>query len=396
MKLEVRKTVKLLVYLFLFVLTTFLIIFYWGSFVSFLGLALSASAPLFLGAVAAFVINILMSEYEKLFFPRSHNKYFARIRRPLCMFYAFLTAILVIVVVIMLIVPQLISCLQMVFEFFMSLPGYIQDFAEKAEKWDFVPKGLLDYLADVDWTSRITQFVDLVTTGVGGVVNTVAKTVMSVISGIITAVIGLIFSVYLLLDKDRLKRQFRRVAEAYTPPKFHTKLFYVLHIVNDCFKKFIIGQITEAIIIGVLCAFGMLVLNLPFSAMIGTLIGFTALIPIAGAYIGAITGAVVILTGTGSFIKVLIFVIFIILLQQFEGSVIYPRVVGSSIGLPGVWVLVVVTVGGGVFGIPGMLVGVPIASAFYKILKEDIAKREKKVLSENVNPGEYEIEKTDE
>ncbi|WP_277215231.1 AI-2E family transporter [Pseudoflavonifractor capillosus] len=141
-------------------------------------------------------------------------------------------------------------------------------------------------------------------------------------------------------------------------------------MLNECFHKYIVGQCTEALILGGLCTLGMLILQLPYATMTGAVIAFTALIPVAGAYIGAGVGAFMILTVSP--VKAIIFLIFIVILQQLEGNLIYPRVVGSSMGLPGIWVLAAVTVGGGVMGIPGMLLCVPLAAAFYKLLREDV------------------------
>ena len=139
---------------------------------------------------------------------------------------------------------------------------------------------------------------------------------------------------------------------------------------NDCFHSYIVGQCTEAVILGLLCTFGMLIFRLPYATMIGALIAFTALIPIAGAYIGAFVGAFMIIMVSP--FKALIFLIFIVILQQIEGNLIYPKVVGSSIGLPGIWVLAAVTVGGGIMGIMGMLLGVPLAACVYRLLREDV------------------------
>ena len=151
---------------------------------------------------------------------------------------------------------------------------------------------------------------------------------------------------------------------------WNKKIHYVLHTLNDCFHKYIVGQCTEAVILGALCTIGMLILQLPYATMIGAFIAFTALIPVAGAYIGAIVGAFMIFTESP--FKAIVFLIFIIVLQQFEGNIIYPRVVGSSMGLPAMWVLAAVTVGGGVMGIPGMLLGVPLAAALYRFVREDV------------------------
>ena len=148
----------------------------------------------------------------------------------------------------------------------------------------------------------------------------------------------------------------------------------ILGIFDDCFRKYLVGQCTEAVILGALCALGMMIFKFPYAVMIGTLIGFTALIPVAGAYIGAAVGAIMILTVSP--VQSLLFLVFIVVLQQIEGNLIYPKVVGSSLGLPALWVLAAVTIGGGVMGIPGMLLGVPISAALYRLIKQDVLKKE--------------------
>ena len=380
MSFDVKKVLKICGCIFLL----FLCIFYWQPFTAFLGVVLAAATPLILGGVVAFIVNILMTKYEKWFFPKNKNKIVSKIRRPICMILAFLTAIVVLAVIIYLVVPQLISCINVIIAFFKTIPGYISEFVVKAKDWDFVPEKVLVTLSSIDWESRITQFAEWMSSEVGDVVNTLAKTVMGIVSGIITMVIGLIFSIYLLLEKDRLKRQFKKVAKTYTPKKTHEKVFYFLEVLNDSFRKFIVGQFAEALIIGLLCTFGMMIFRFPYATMIGALISVTAVIPIAGAYIGAITGAVVILTVSP--IKALWFLVFILILQQLEGNIIYPRVVGSSLGLPGIWVLAAVTVGGGCFGILGMLIGVPLTSAVYRIITEDTKKKES--IEENITVPE--------
>ena len=154
----------------------------------------------------------------------------------------------------------------------------------------------------------------------------------------------------------------------------------VISVLNDSFHKFIVGQFTEAVILGVLCAIGMLILQLPYAAMIGALIGFTALIPVVGAFLGGAVGVILILMESP--VKALIFLIFLIVLQQIEGNLIYPRVVGTSIGLPSVWVLVVVLICGGVFGIGGILFGIPIAATIYKLICANIQKSDSPEVTE--------------
>jgi len=292
MFVELKKILKICLCIFLL----YLCVFYWSPFIEFIKLVISAASPLILGICVAFIVNILMSCYERWVFPSKKSGFVAKIRRPLCMVGAFATAILVLALAIWLVVPQLSDCIQIIISFLMQIPQYMKEFIVKAQDWDFIPRSVLDYLAGIDWESRITALVSWLSSGVGDVVNTLAKTIMSIVSGVITTIIGLIFSIYLLLDKDNLKRQFKKLFENYLPEKTCGKLFYIFRIFKDSFKKFIVGQLTEAVILGVLCILGMLIFGLPYATMIGTLVGFTALIPIAGAYIGAATGALMILT----------------------------------------------------------------------------------------------------
>lgn len=208
--------------------------------------------------------------------------------------------------------------------------------------------------------------------GFGGVMSSVVSVVSSVFSGIVTVLVALIFSIYLLLDKEKIISQVKRLISTYIP-NGDKKIFYVLHTLNDSFHRFIVGQCTEAVVLGVLCMIGMAVFRFPYAMMIGVLIGFTALIPVAGAYIGAGVGAFMILTESP--IQAVLFLIFIVVLQQVEGNLIYPKVVGNSIGLPGIWVLAAITIGGGLMGVMGMLLAVPIVATIYRLLQADVRKR---------------------
>ena len=192
----------------------------------------------------------------------------------------------------------------------------------------------------------------------------------TVFSSIVTTVLSIIFAVYLLVDKEKIGRQFDKVMRRYMSTNFYERTKYVISVLDDSFSSFISGQCLDAMLVGIMCTIGMLILRLPYATMIGAIVAFTALIPVAGSYIGAGLGAFMILTVSP--IKALIFLIFIIVLQQTDGNIVYPKIVGSSIGLPGIWVLAAVTVGGGLMGILGMLIAVPIAATLYKILRADV------------------------
>ena len=235
---------------------------------------------------------------------------------------------------------------------------------------NIVPQDLLAPLLKVDWQSKLLDILKTLTSGVGNVMGAVITTVSSMFSALVTGLLALIFSIYLLLSQEDLKRQFGKLLRRFLPSKWLGRFSYGIHTLDDCFHRYIVGQCLEAVIIGALCALGMGLLRLPYATMIGALVGFTALIPVAGAYIGAGVGAFMILTVDP--IQALIFLVFLVILQQLEGNLIYPKVVGSSLGLPGIWVLAAVTVGGGLLGIGGMLLGVPLAAAIYRMLGEEV------------------------
>lgn len=359
----------------LFVL--FLCIHYWPNISDFIGKCFSAAAPVFTGFVMAYIINILMSFYERHYFPKSKKKAVARSRRPVSLTGAILTVVGVIALVIVLIVPQLVKCIEMLVA---QLPGAIEKLVARLNGLSFVSDELISSLASIDWKSRIGDIAETLFSGVGDVMNVAVSAVSSVFTGIMAFVIGFIVALYLLTDKDRLGSQCKRVMNKWVPERFLGKFMHVVSVADDCFHRFIVGQCTEAVILGTLCMIGMLILRLPYAPMVGALIAFTALIPIVGGLIGAGVGAFLILMVSP--IKALIFLIFIIVLQQLEGNLIYPKVVGSSMGLPALWVLAAVTVGGGVLGIGGMLIGVPMAAVVYRLVKESLNQLQPEVQEE--------------
>lgn len=350
----------------------FLCIHYWSNISGFFGKIFSAAAPMFIGFVMAYIINILMSFYERHYFAKSKKKAVIKSRRPVCLVGAILTVFGVIALVIVLIAPQLVTCIEMLIA---ELPGAIEQVIAKLNSLSFVSDDLISSLSSIDWKSRIGDIAKTLFSGMGDVMNVAVSAVSSVFTGVTGVVIGFIFALYLLLDKDKLRCQSKRLMAHWIPKRFLDKLMYVIKVVDDCFHRFIVGQCTEAVILGTLCMVGMFILRLPYAPMIGALVAFTALIPIVGGLIGAGVGAFLILMESP--VKALIFLVFIIILQQIEGNLIYPKVVGSSMGLPALWVLAAVTVGGGVLGIGGMLIGVPAAAVVYRLIKENLNKADK-------------------
>ena len=290
------------------------------------------------------------------------------------MLLAFVSLLGIIALIIGIVVPELINCGK---HLFAQVPVVVEDTLDMLEK----DENLAEYALTLEsylpkdwsaWQDKLMSGAKAVLSGFGGVMSSVVSVVSSVFSGIVTFLVALIFSIYLLLDKEKIMAQAKRVISTYLPGA-NTKIFYVLGTLNDSFHRFIVGQCTEAVVLGVLCMVGMAIFRFPYAIMIGVLIGFTALIPVAGAYIGAGAGAFMILTESP--LKALLFLLFIVVLQQLEGNLIYPKVVGNSIGLPGIWVLAAITIGGGLMGIFGMLLAVPIVATIYRLLREDMNKR---------------------
>lgn len=349
----------------------FLAIQIWPAAAKLFVALLGAVSPLVTGFIIAYVVNILMSRYEKLLFPKSGNKAAKKLKRPVSLLLAFVTLVAVVALVIWLIVPKLVDCVALLIN---ELPDAIRSVIDWMEKFHILPEDIISALEKIDWRSRVGEIFNAVTTGIGSVVNVALSVVTSVFSALVSAFLSTIFAIYLLTDKEGILNRVSRLSRRIMPPKWYDRIAYFFEVAHDCFTRYIVGQCTEAVILGALCTAGMLILRLPYATMVGALVAFTALIPVAGAYIGAGVGAFMILTVSP--VKALVFIVFLVILQQFEGNVIYPRVVGSSMGLPGIWVLAAVTVGGGIMGIAGMLIGVPLAATAYRLVSRDVRRWE--------------------
>lgn len=328
--------------------------------------------PLTLGAVMAYILNILMKKLEKIYFPETENRLLKKSKRCVCIVLSVLFVVGILGLVIGLVVPELVGA-------FAVLAEGIPVFVEKVTAWlmtysDQFPL-IEEYISELqlDWQQIAKNIVSYVTSGVGGIFNS-AISVVSVVAGeVVNFVIALIFAIYILVSKEKLLEQMKKILFAYLSDKKRERIYEIVRVANTTFSSYIVGQCTEAVILGSLCTIGMWILQFPYAPMTGAFIGVTALIPVAGAYIGAGVGAFMILTVDP--MKALLFLIFIVCLQQLEGNLIYPRVVGSSVGLPALWVLAAVTVGGGINGVMGMLLGVPLAATCYKLLGNDVNKK---------------------
>ena len=346
---------------------------YWPNIAGVIGSVFSAATPIIFGFVVAYPINILLSFYERHFFPNSEKNLVVKLRKPVCLIAAIVSIIGVVAMVVVLVAPQFVACIKMLFA---KIPPAIDFVIQKFNENEFLSENVVGAITQFDWQAKLADMTEKIASGIGSTVGAAFTAISSVFTTVANVVITVIISLYVLLERDKLLRQVKKVGSHYIPERVFVKICHVSSVLNESFHKFIVGQCLEAVILGTLCTIGMFILRIPYAPMIGALMGFTALIPIFGGLIGAGIGAFLILMDSP--IKALIFIVFVILLQQIEGNFIYPKVVGSSTGLPGLWVLAAVTIGGSVSGIAGMLIAVPIAATIYKLVRDDMRMQKKK------------------
>ena len=355
-------------------------------------------SPIILGFVVAFVINVILIRLEKIYFPHTNNRFLKKSRRPVCIALALLIILAVIAFVIAMVIPELINAFSILAKeipaSYDSILDKISVFISKVpalENWLVTTLEIdLEHPRDIEWTKFFTKVVELIIGSKDGQLNSIMDSTVNIVSGIgsgiVSFCIALVFGIYVLAYKEKLSYQVHKLIRSYLKPKAENIIYYICHVASETFSNFIVGQCTEAVILGTLCIIGMSIFRFPYAVMIGTLVGATALIPIIGAYVGAIVGAIMVMTQGGP-IQALLFIVFIIVLQQIEGNLIYPKVVGSSVGLPGIWVLAAVTIGGSMNGVFGMLLSMPLAATLYRLLKEDTTRR----INKKNGTGETEI-----
>ena len=352
--------------------------------IGWLGGVAAAFRPLVIGGVIAFILNrpcgFFARQYEKLLPGRGKA-----VARPLAVATAYLIVVAIIAVLVSMVVPELTHSIEM---FIGNLSVYSDNFQDLFD-W-LVTKLELEQLANLDLSTGISDSLkDLLTRALDALTNTLPHliTVTSVVvSGVVTGVISLVFSIYMLSGAPRLTAQCKRLVRAYLPEKAARLVLDVARLTAETFTKYVSGQMVEGCILGSLCFLGMCLFRFDYAPLISVAVGVFALIPIVGAYLGAVL-AVLLLVMIDPW-EAVWFLIFLVALQQFEGNLIYPRVVGTSMGLPGIWVLAAVTVGGSLLGLVGMVVSVPLAAVAYTLLKRDLRARiaAQAVPSEDVPP----------
>ena len=335
---------------------------------------LSILSPILIGLILAFILNLLLNPLErlwdKLFLKESSKPIVKKLRRPICLLLSFLIVLGVIFAVCFVVIPRLGSTV-------VDMVNTISDYVKTLDvRYDDLRVSLEQYaitLPEIDLGKNdlLTKLTDLLAKAL---LNTTISFTTSVLSAVVNLLMGVVFSIYILAQKETLARQLKKLLYLTFPEQKVTPFLAFLGRVSRTFSQFITGQTIEAVILGTLVLLGMLILRLPYAPVIAVLVGVTALIPILGSWIGAIVGALLILPV--SFMKAIWFVVFLIVLQQIEGNLIYPHVVGKSVGLPGIWVFFAVIVGSGLGGVAGMLLGVPVCAVIYDEVRRAMRKKE--------------------
>lgn len=332
-------------------------------------------APLLLGMAIAFILNVLMRVVETRFFAplnRRFTKRWPKARRGVSILVTFLIIIGIISLILLILVPELANTIKSLIT---KIPAFFSNLQDTLSwiKTKYPVIGKYIGSIDIDWSSVSKAVEQYGQKFANALLNSTVTVATSVVNGILTFVLGLIFAIDILAKKETLKRQSKHVLYAYLPQKISDKIVRLCRLTNRAFSNFIVGQCTEACILGTLCFIGMNIFRFPYAPLVSVFVAFMALIPIFGSFFSATVGALLILVEDP--IKAIWFIVYFVVLQQLEGNLIYPRVVGSKIGLPPLWVLVAITIGGNTYGLLGMLINIPLCSVLYVLLREDVGKR---------------------
>lgn len=327
-------------------------------------------SPFVLGGCIAFVLSVPLRGIEGLLIKVMHGK--KKYTRALSLVLTIVCVLLVLFVALFVVIPELSATIVSLKDLF---PEFLLRAQQLGEQIFAENPAILEYVSSIklDWQEIINDVVSFLKNGAGNVLNSTFSAAMSVVSAITNFCIGFVFSCYILLQKEKLSVQIKKAMYAFIPVKKADKILEICSLANKTFANFLTGQCVEAVILGVMFFVAMLILRLPYALLVGVLIAITALIPMFGAFIGCAIGVFLILMVSP--VKALIFLILFLVLQQIEGNLIYPHVVGNSVGLPSIWVLVAVTLGGSIMGVLGMLVFIPGVSVLYTLFRDEVYRR---------------------
>ena len=366
-----RKNVKKIIFIIAVSVLMFWGITHISVIYSVIKWAIDILSPFIFGLCLAFVLNLILRPLEKGWLKIWKNKpdFANKTKRPICLILSLLLILGAIALVFFIIIPEVThttaTIVDMLPQYFDSVKKWWVNLTDSLEKYSVVLPEL-----NIDTTDIIAKLTSFISSSGYEMFDKTINTTAAIVNAVFNLVIGVAFSIYLLAGKEKLLRQLKKVVFAALPEDRAKRLYSFSARVNQSFSNFVTGQVLEAIIIGVLCFVGMLIFGMPYASVVAVLVGVTALIPVFGAFIGTAIGAFLILVVSP--VKAFWFVVFIIVLQQLEGNIIYPHVVGKSVGLSGIWVLIAVTIGGSTFGILGMLLSVPLCSIVYVYASEKV------------------------
>ena len=335
---------------------------------------ISVIFPFIVGGCIAFILSVPLNCIERKLFSKAKSKFMLKAKRPLSILITLVAVVGVIGVVLFLVIPEIGRTISILINSLSVFPEKVLKFLdEKNIDMPMLEKYIKEI--DIDWAGVIKNMVNFAKNGIGSVFSSTFGFITSVISKVTSGFIGFVFAIYVLSQKEKLAGQGKRVLYALFKENVASKIISVLQRTRDTFASFITGQCIEAVILGTMFFVTLSIIRFNYALLIGVLIAVTALVPIFGAFVGCAVGTFLLLVENP--VQALWFLIIFQVLQQIEGNLIYPHVVGGSIGLPSIWVLVAVTVGGNLFGIAGMLFFIPLSSVLYSFFREFVSGREK-------------------
>lgn len=353
-----------------------LVVWNWNSIMGLVGSIYKTLGPIINGAIFAYILNLLMVRYERLLTKlQVKMPLIKELKRPVSMLLSLLTFVLAVIMILVLVLPQLSTAISRFIEVIPSVSTWLQKAIEEYDAYFPQLQTLMSQL-NINWGSLIQQSMTVLNSLSSNFLNITFTTITGVASNTINSILSLMVALYILGSKERLLLQGKRLIMAYLKPSHAQTLLDIIRLMNESFTNFFVGMTLEGIILGSLVTVAASIFNLPYAGMLGVIAGVMALIPIIGGYISAAVGTLMLLAVSPS--QALFYLVMVIIIMQLEGNLIYPRVVGGSIGLPGLWVLVAFTVGGGLMGISGMILGIPLAATLYKLLGRDVLMREKR------------------
>ena len=363
-------------------------IYYWDTISQMLVLLLTAISPVVIGCAIAYIANIPMCFFERRLSRLGDGPVMTRARRPISLLAGIVIVLVFAGVLVRFIAPELVQSMRMMSY---KVPAVVEKIRLVFREMDL--ETLVDQELDQfgDWQSIQLQLSNYLMSGAGGVMGSVVSRMSSVISSTFEMFLSIVLAIYILMGKERLGAQVGMLVETYLGNAAHQRMVYVLGVLDNSFHSFIVGRCLVSVLLGVMCLGGMLLFRFPYAMTISTVVGVTYIVPVVGGFLGAIIGGLLIFSISP--MKALLFILFLLVLEQFEANVIFPQVVGSTTGLPGIWVLAAVAVGGGLGGVPCILLSVPVVASVYQLISDDLhTRREGANATEAVAEAGFELD----